>query len=163
MAAGFIALGGLLVLLKPADEGIGIQGRYTLRREFPVRTRRDDDVVLAARRDRDQGRSGRNAAHDLAMREIHVTFTQQRKGLVRRRIVADARVEADVGTEPSRRQRLVRALAARKAIQLRTRHGLARRGQFRRLRNDVQIDRTNDRNRRHAQSPNRSMRSASRS
>src|SRR5581483_4688662 len=105
---------------------------------------RDDDRVLPVAPDQDQRDAGRLADATNAA-QVDASVTKQRRRLVRERIVADCADEAYVRTEPGRGQRLVRALAAGNTLEGRVGERLPRPRQPLRSRDEVEVDRPDDR------------------
>ena len=112
-------------------------------------TRCHDDLVLARRRHADQCYSGRAVGQDLQARKVHPVLAQHRECFCGRGIVADAGDELHIGAKPPRGQRLVGALAARKAAEGRAGNCFARFGQSRDRGRQVEVYRTDNDDFRH--------------
>ena len=108
--------------------------------EERVRPRRDDDLVLAGRVDEDERDTGGGVGASRIDLEPGLTG----QSVVRERVPADAANEADLGTEPGGRNRLIGALPARNPLERRVRDRLARPGQPLDPGHEVEVDATDD-------------------
>ena len=125
-----------------AEDRVGVVEREILGPQLGVRARRDDDGRLPRRVDRDQRDPGRGVLGDPAL--LDAGLTQPRERLFGELVAPDAPDQRDLGPEPRRGDRLVRALAAGHAREARAAHRLARARQPLRLHDEVEVDRADD-------------------
>ena len=116
----------------PLGERVDVRARQPLER-----ARDDDDAVLARRLDEDRRGHRRRRRRSTASARTSLRLPE-RDRLVPERVVADRREEVDLGAEPRRADRLVRALAAVVAAERAADDRLPR------LRHAVELDRQAD-------------------
>ena len=147
-----------------ADKRVGRRKRQHFRREQPVGAGRDDDLILAGRSNRNQSRSGWTVVHAHAVTQVDAALAQQRQCFIGGGILADASQQCDIGSDALRGQRLIRAFAAREAIQVGAGYGFPRCRQVFDRRNQIEIDRADNNDGGHVcQAPKRASRSVKRS
>ena len=111
--------------LPVGDQRIGSRKLERPRLQPVIGAGRNDNLVFAGWRNRDQRCASRSVGIDDTAIEIDLTLTQQHERLVCSRIGANACNQFDVGAEAPRRERLVRAFTAGKTTQFGAGHSLS--------------------------------------
>ena len=111
--------------LELANNGVDIRHDIPVRTENGIRAGRNDDLVVAVGRNRNQCNTRRRRIVHNQVRQLDLTLPQQRQSFLRNRIVADTCKKPDVRAKTPRGERLVRTLAACKSPERRFGHGFA--------------------------------------